>query len=276
MTADGTLAVIGTFSGTFNVGSGSLSSASPIDFLAGVHASDGSGVWAKQFNDGANGTLKSVAANPGDASATHGNRIAVCGIANQGKPTDLVGSGAIAATGNDVIIGAFKSDGTKLWAAQFSSPGTFNEECDSVALDNNGNVWAIGSTAGASLSFGGATSTLTGPGNSNKKYLWIAEFDGTTGAAILRGHLPRNRPGDAQRRRRHEHHRRPLRQRVRERAGGRRRHLRLDDAHQRRLGRRLGGEVLEHAHAHLGGAPRRHQVRQRERPGGRLRGRRVS
>jgi hypothetical protein len=180
ITADGTLAVIGTFSGSFSLGSGSLASASPIDFLAAVRASDGTGQWAKQFNDGANGTLKAVAANPGDTS----NRIAVCGIANQGKPTDLVGTGAIAATGNDIIIGAFKSDGTKLWASQFSSPGTFNEECDSVALDNSGNVWAIGSTTGASVSFGGATATLVGPGNSNRKYLWIAEFDGATGAAI--------------------------------------------------------------------------------------------
>jgi len=180
---DGTLAVIGSFSGTFSIGTTNLSSSSPIDLLGFFKQSDGTGLSAKQFNDGVNGALKSVAANPNDSSAAHGNRVAVCGLANQGTPA-LPPSGAVAATGNDIIIGVFKTDGSQLWGSQFSSAGTFNEECDSVALDDNGDVWAIGSTSGASLNFGGATSALTGPGNSNKKYLWIAKFNGATGAAI--------------------------------------------------------------------------------------------
>jgi hypothetical protein len=184
VTNDGTVAVVGSFAGTFSIGPGSLSNASPIDFLAGLNSTDGSGKFAKQFDDGANGVLKAVAANPNDASAAHGNRIAVCGLANGGTPTNLVGAGAVAAAANDVIIAVFKSDGTKLWASQFSSPGTANEECDAVAIDDNGDVWAAGSTSGASINFGGATGVLTGPNASTRKFTWVAKFNGATGAAI--------------------------------------------------------------------------------------------
>ena len=184
VTNDGTLAVIFNFSGAFSIGSGSLNSSSVIDGVGFLKAADGTGVTAKQFNNGTNGALKAIAANPNDTSTTHGNRIAVCGLANGGTPA-LPTSGAVAASGNDIIIGAFKSDGTQLWGSQFSSAGTFNDECDSVAVDDNGDVWAIGSTTGASLNFGGATSALTGPGNANRKYVWIAKFNGATGAALL-------------------------------------------------------------------------------------------
>ncbi len=183
VTADGTLAVIGNFAGTFSIGTSSLSNAATIDFLAGFGASNGAGLWAKQFDDGANGTLKAVAANPGDANATHGNRIAVCGFAAGGTPSNLV-SGAMAAAGNDVILGAFKSDGTKLWAIQLNSSGTFNDECDAVAVDDNGDVWAAGYFSGASLNFGGATSALAGPASTSRKFLWVAKFNGATGAAL--------------------------------------------------------------------------------------------
>jgi len=183
VTNDGTLAVIGTFTGTFSIGSGALSSASAIDFLAFLHQADGTGITALQFNDGSNGALKSVAANPNDSSSAHGNRIAVCGVADGGTPTAFVGTSAIAATAEDIIIGVFTSSGTKLWASQFSSAGNFSEECDSVAVDDNGDVWAMGFTTGASLNFGGSTSTLTGPGVSTRKFVWIAKFNGATGAA---------------------------------------------------------------------------------------------
>jgi hypothetical protein len=184
VTNDGTVAVIGSFTGGFSIGTGSLSSASAIDFLAAVKATDGTGLWAKQFSNGTNGLLKAVAANPSDASLAHGNRIAVCGFANSGTPANLVGTGAVAAAANDIVIAAFKSDGTKLWGSQFSSPGTANEECDAVAIDDNGDVWAAGSTSGASINLGGATGVLTGPNASTRKFIWVAKFNGATGAAI--------------------------------------------------------------------------------------------
>ncbi len=179
VTQDGTLAVVGNFSGTMTIGS-TIGSASQIDFLAGVGGLDGSGKWAKQFNDGTNGALKAVAANP-----AHGNRIAVCGFASGVMPSDFA-SGAVPANGNDILIGVFKSDGTRLWTRQIpgAGSGTVNEDCLAVAVDDNGDVHAAGTFSGTSLNFGGSTSALTGPGASTRKYLWVAKFDGGTGAAI--------------------------------------------------------------------------------------------
>jgi hypothetical protein len=180
VTQNGTVAVIGNFSGTFSIGSGSLSSAAQIDFLAGFSATDGSGQWASQFDDGSNGALKAVAANPNHAS----NRIAACGYASGGTPSNFVGGSATAAAGKDIILGAWSSTGSRLWAIQLNSSVTYNDECDAVAVDDNGDVWAAGYFSGASLNFGGATSALTGPANSNRKFLWVAKFNGATGAAI--------------------------------------------------------------------------------------------
>jgi hypothetical protein len=183
ITADGTLALLGNFSGTFSIGSGRLSSANQIDFLAGLDAATGAGSWAVQLDDGSNGQLKAVAANPGDASALHGNRIAVCGYAAGGTPSTLVGAGATAAAGKDVLVGAFTSGGARLWGLQRNSSGTFNDECDAVTVDGTGDVWATGTFSGASLALGGTTAALPGPAAVARKYLWVGRFDGATGAA---------------------------------------------------------------------------------------------
>ncbi len=178
VTQDGTMAVIGNFSGTVTIGT-PISSSAQIDFLAGVSSANGSGLWAKQFNDGANGLLKAVAANPGDGNATHGNRIAVCGLASAAA-TDLV-TGATYGGQNDIIIAVFSSNGTKLWSQQIGTAS--NEECDAVAIDDNGDVYAAGKFDGASLTIPG-TPALTGPGSSLRKFVWVAKFNGATGAGL--------------------------------------------------------------------------------------------
>jgi hypothetical protein len=180
VTQDGTVVTIGSFSGTMTIGN-TIASAGQIDFLAGFDAGSGAGRWAKQFNDGANGNLKAVATNPGDGSAAHGNRIAVCGRAAQAA-TDLVGPGAGYGGASDLVIAMFRSDGTRLWAVQVG--GSSNEECDAVALDANGDLYAAGNFSGTSLAFGGGAASLVGPGTTARKFLWVARFDGTTGAAI--------------------------------------------------------------------------------------------
>jgi hypothetical protein len=177
ITKDGTLAVIGNFSGNMTIGS-ALSSAAQIDFLAGVDAATGSGLWARQLNDGSSGLLKSVAANPNDGS-THGNRIAVCGLASQAA-TDLV-AGATYGGQTDIVIAVYTSNGTRLWSRQIGTAS--NEECDAVAVDDNGDVYAAGKFDGASLTIPG-TPALTGPGTSIRKFLWVAKFDGATGAGL--------------------------------------------------------------------------------------------
>jgi hypothetical protein len=177
VTADGTVAVIGSFSGNVTIGN-PISSSNQIDFLAAVRSSNGSGLWAKQFNDGSGGILKSVAANPGDASA-HGNRIAVCGIATQ-SATDLV-AGATYGGLNDIVIAVYTSSGSLLWSQQIGTAG--NEECDAVAVDDNGDVYAAGKFDGASLTIPGTTA-LAGPNSSIRKFIWVAKFNGATGAGL--------------------------------------------------------------------------------------------
>ncbi len=177
VTQDGTLAVIGNFSGNLTLGS-PLNSAAQIDFLAGVSASTGSGLWAKQLNDGSSGLLKAVAANASDGSA-HGNRIAICGLASQAA-TDLV-PGATYGGQSDIVIAVYSSNGTRLWSQQIGTAA--NEECDAVGVDDNGDVYAAGKFDGASLTIPG-TPALTGPGTSIRKFLWVAKFDGATGAGL--------------------------------------------------------------------------------------------
>jgi hypothetical protein len=190
VTQDGTVAVIGNFSGNFSIGTSLLNSTPQIDFLAGISGSNGAGLWAKQFNNGG-GAFKAVAANANDATPVppattgHGNRIAVCGFTNTSAPADFV-TGATLPLGNDIIIGAFTSGGTKLWSKQIGSTTlTQDEDCGAIAVDDNGDVWASGTFSGASLDFGTPTLPLTGPGNANRTYLWVAKFNGSTGAPIF-------------------------------------------------------------------------------------------
>lgn len=197
VTNNGTVAAIGNFTGTFSINGGvgsctgaggtCLSSASAIDFFVAYNASSGAGLWANQFNDGANGKLTAVAANAGDSSAAHGNRIAVCGFANTTAPTNLVGASATAVPYNSIVVGVFNSSGAKIWASQFIATGVSNtspaSDCQAVAIDDNGDVFATGTLQGASLNFGGATLALTGPDSSLRKFVWVAKFNGTTGAA---------------------------------------------------------------------------------------------
>ena len=175
VTANGTVASIGNFSGSVTIGPSTISSANQIDFLAGLDAATGNGLWAKSFNDGTNGLLVSVGASPSSAT----NRVAVCGKASQAA-TDLV-PGATFGGQTDLILGVFGSGGARLWSAQIGGSG--NEECDAVTVDDAGNVYAAGKFDGASLTFP-PLAPLTGPGTTTRKFLWVAKLDGTSGAAI--------------------------------------------------------------------------------------------
>jgi hypothetical protein len=69
-----------------------------------------------------------------------------------------------------------------MWAVQVGT--TANEECDAIAVDDNGDVYAAGKFTGASLNFGGATTALAGPDASTRSDMWVAKFNGASGAAI--------------------------------------------------------------------------------------------
>ena len=127
------------------------------------------------------GALLSMAANPIQ------NAFAICGKSDRGVPSwsdtgankGLI-TGGKAVAGGDMDIVVAKVDaatGAVLWGKQFG--GTGNQVCDSVALDNNGDVIIAGGYAGA-LSFG--TLALPTVANPGLALLYVARLDGTTGA----------------------------------------------------------------------------------------------
>jgi hypothetical protein len=194
VTVDGTVAALGQFGGT--VGACPLNAATPpapicvapsvtnsgttpIDYLLGVNGTDGSVKFAKMFNNGVSGALLAVTANPAQ------NLIAVCGYTS--AASDLVAGSVYGGGAKDIVIGMFSSSGTLLWSKQIG--GANEEECDALAIDDVGDLYAAGNYDGA-LSFTSTIGTppvpipLPSPGSSFRRWIWVAKFSGTTGAAI--------------------------------------------------------------------------------------------
>ncbi|HVI95378.1 MAG TPA: hypothetical protein VM753_15310 [Anaeromyxobacter sp.] len=175
VTQNGTVAVIGNFSGAMTFGTSVINSSSQIDFLAALDSS-GNRLWAKQFNDGSSGAISAVAANPNHAS----NRIAVCG------KTLLAGAnwtGGSRIGTYDAVIGVYDNAGNKLWAADLGSNVTAASytSCTSVVVDDNGDVFAAGQFDAGTLTFptGGTPISLTGPDRAGaQKWIWVAKFAG--------------------------------------------------------------------------------------------------
>jgi hypothetical protein len=174
VTADGTLALGGKFSGTLDPDP--ISAPSQVDFLEFLNP-DGTHKFSAAYNNGLNGRFAAIAANPSL------NLVAVCGLA-AAIPTDFVGATAItplpAAQPQDIIVGVFDSAGTKLWARQIGSADS--ELCDSITIDDNGDVYAAGKYNGVALNLG--LGNLPNPGGLSRRHLWVAKFNGTTGATI--------------------------------------------------------------------------------------------
>ncbi len=183
VTANGTVATIGKIVGTVTYGTSVVSAAAAQPYVGAFASANGARLWGKGYNLGSNGLFKAVAASPMNAQ----NRIAVCGSASIAA-TQLV-PGTTFGGLTDLVIAVFdSSNGNKLWAAQLG--GTGNENCNSVAIDDNGDVYATGQFDGASLTFPGVTPiTLTGPGVTTRKFMWVAKFagagNGTGGASTL-------------------------------------------------------------------------------------------
>ena len=174
VTQDGTVALLGRFTGSLNIGN-AISAGAELDFVAAVQAASGAGKFARSF-DTNNGTLLSLAANPSSST----NRIAFCGKA-AGLSADFAQAGFSYTGGNDIVIAVFNSAGTKLWSLQIGASG--NEECDAIAIDDAGDVYASGNFDSATLTIPG-TPALTGPGTTSRKFLWVAKLNGASGAGI--------------------------------------------------------------------------------------------
>jgi hypothetical protein len=171
----GRLGIIGKITGNVTFGATIVSSASGIPYIAALSAADGSGLWGKGYDLGSNGLLARIASSPVGTTG----RFAVCGQTNRAGVNPLTGTtyGGLL----DAVIAVFDSAGNKLWAVQLATAG--NELCNAVAMDDSGDVFAAGQFDGATLPFPGGT-TLTGPGTTARKFMWLARFNGATGATL--------------------------------------------------------------------------------------------
>jgi hypothetical protein len=177
--------VIGTFMGTVDVFNGNQpdkvivnSGAAPVDFIAGLSDTDGSGLWAKKINLG-NGQLNAIAGQP------QKDYFVVCGAAtNNAASLAVTGTTTPPGTpggGSDVVVAAVKaSDGSIIWSHLFG--GAMNQICTAATLDDDGNAIFAGGYAGA-LDFGtGALSPA--PTGARDAILWVAKLNGLTGATM--------------------------------------------------------------------------------------------
>jgi hypothetical protein len=158
------------------------------DFILGLNSANGSPIFAKGFSIGTGGTLLSIAGN--------GNRIAVCGFTNAATaPATLVNNGGSNGGLKDVIIAVFDaSNGNLVWGKQLGSAS--DEECDSVTIDDAGNVIAAGKYNRQT-----ATATMLDPGlgqlpdpngllafSNARRHIWVAKYD-PTGTPLFQAHF---------------------------------------------------------------------------------------
>jgi hypothetical protein len=169
----GRVGFIGKIAGTVTFGASTVAAAQPIPYIAALD-STGARMWAKQYDLGPSGSFARIASSPLDTTG----RFAVCGQTNKAGVNPLTGAtyGGL----QDGVVGVFDNAGNKLWAVQLNTVG--NEYCNAVAVDDAGNVFAAGQFDGATLPIGAIT--LTGPGTTARKFMWLAKFDGSTGAVL--------------------------------------------------------------------------------------------
>jgi hypothetical protein len=184
------VAVIGQLSGTLAMGNSVNDAlAYPINFLAVTDASL-TPISVQAFDLGSNGNLLSVAGN------VNSRLVAVCGYTNQAA-TQLVPGATFKGGARDVAIAAYDvstNPPTFKWAKQLgdtSAGNSSDEECDAVAVDDAGNVWAVGkygSTAGASnFNLTGTAFATTPP--SGARWIWVAGFNGQNGTPLAQANF---------------------------------------------------------------------------------------
>jgi hypothetical protein len=174
ITADGAghIAVIGTYIGVVNFGgtSTALNAAADSIFVAGLDATTGSGLWAKDISLGG-GAILGVATDPTD------NNVVVAGFTGVGAAANFGGGALTNGGGKDVVVAKYNSaTGALLWAKEYG--GTLDQLANAVSVDSKGRVFITGQYSGA-LDFGFGTPLPTASAAS--KRIFVARLDGTSG-----------------------------------------------------------------------------------------------
>jgi hypothetical protein len=170
--SSGAVAAIGQFNGA--LGTLNNTGAAAIDYLLLLDPNTLAITSAKSFNLGT-GNLTAVGANPALGL------VAICGKTTVAA-TDLVAGATYAGGTTDIVIGVYNSAGALQWSKEIGSAN--GEECDAITIDNVGNVVAAGKFDGTGTAVGFTGTALPTPGSSFRKHIWVATFNGTTGAAI--------------------------------------------------------------------------------------------
>jgi len=192
--SNGNVAVIGKFASEIDFtpndsnGGGDGSGVAGVDFLTTTASSsnyvvtvDGTGAPVKAIASlVGTGALLSIASNPSQAA------FALCGKTSQKASGGLAGTGT-AGGGMDIVVAKINAaTGAVMWGKQFG--GTGDQICQSVAMDNNGNVVIAGGYNGV-LQFGTLTAFPT-VSDTTASLLYVAKLasaDGTPLAASTWG-----------------------------------------------------------------------------------------
>jgi hypothetical protein len=178
VTADGTVVVIGSATGSLVVGPTNTVPVSGIqDFVLGLDGATGAGRWGKAFANGLNGRLTAVAAHPA------GNVFAVCGYADQASTLAPAGT-AFAGGTRDAVVAMFSSGGALLWARQLGSGS--DEECDALAVDAVGDLFVAGkyNSVPGQTTLDPGLGPLPGTTLGTRRHLWLAKYAGANGAPL--------------------------------------------------------------------------------------------
>jgi hypothetical protein len=174
----GNLVLLGSYSGTINLGGSTLTSAGSSDIFVAKFNPAGQLLWAKSFGDAEIQSTSSVGVD------SSGN-VYLTGIF---RGSVNFGGGPLTAAGQffvDIYLAKLSSDGNHVWSKRFGDDNVQNAR--GLAIDTAGNVLLTGFFQN-DVNFGGATLTSAGlydiflaKFNSDGMHLWSRRF-GDAGA----------------------------------------------------------------------------------------------
>src|SRR5437667_296105 len=145
-------------SGNIYVTGGSGFIDSGLDYLTIKYNSAGQKLWGRRYSGG-------YAFGEDIATA-----IAVDGLGN----VYVTGTSFVPATGFDYATVKYDSSGGDGWSVRYNGPANGEDDASSIAIDNSGNIYVTGQSAGSGTGPDYATIKYEASGNQ----LWVARYNG--------------------------------------------------------------------------------------------------
>jgi hypothetical protein len=158
---EGNTFIAGEFSGTLDLGGGSLGGLDDYGFFLAKFDQNGNHVWSKGFTTYQGIQLRDIAVAP-DGS--------VLLVGNFGGDMDFGGGALTSVSYNDVFLVKLAGDGSHRFSMQFGEAGSYPNVAG-IGVDGGGNVY-VGGTFDGSLSFGSEVLTSVGSGD-----VFLAKLD---------------------------------------------------------------------------------------------------